>query len=36
MLNKLKQQIDAMLTSGDMPQRRPALNPHNESNVPGL
>jgi pyruvate/2-oxoglutarate dehydrogenase complex dihydrolipoamide dehydrogenase (E3) component len=36
MLNKLKQQIDAILTSGDMPQRRPALNSHNESNVPGL
>ena len=36
MLNKLKQQIDAILTSGDMPQRRPALNSHNESNIPGL
>ena len=36
MLDKLKQQIDAILSSGDMPQRRPALNSHNESNIPGL
>jgi thioredoxin reductase/polyferredoxin len=36
MLNKLKQQIDAIVTSGDMPQRRPTLKSHNESNIPGL
>ncbi len=36
MLNKLKRHIDAILTSGDMPQRRPALKSHNESNIPGL
>src|SRR5208337_2326928 len=36
MLNKLKQQVDAILTSGDMPERRPALKSHNESNIPGL
>jgi CheY-like chemotaxis protein len=36
MLNKLKQQIDAILISADMPQRRPALNSHHASNIPGL
>jgi thioredoxin reductase/polyferredoxin len=36
MLNKLKQRLDAILTSGDLPQRRPALKAHNESNIPGL
>jgi hypothetical protein len=29
-LNKLKQRLDAILTSGDLPQRRPALKSHNE------
>ena len=36
MLNRLRQRLDAILTSGDLPQRRPALKAHNESNIPGL
>jgi len=36
MLNKLRQQIDAILTSGDLSQRRPALKPHNQSNILGI
>ncbi len=36
MLNKFKQQIDAILQSADMPNRRPALRKNNESNIPGL
>ena len=36
MLDKLRQRLDAVLTSGELPQRRPALKAHNESNIPGL
>ena len=36
MVNKLKQRLDAILTSGELPQHRPALKSHNESNIPGL
>jgi len=36
MFNEAKQRLDAILTSGDLPQRRPALRPHNQSNIPGL
>lgn len=36
MLNKWKQSIDAVLASGDMPTRRPALRAHYESSLPGL
>jgi len=36
MLKKIKQQIDAILQSADMPNRRPALRKNNESNIPGL
>jgi NosR/NirI family transcriptional regulator, nitrous oxide reductase regulator len=35
-LNRVKQRIDAILASGDMVERRPALKGHNESNVAGL
>ena len=36
MLDKLKQRLEAILTSGELPQRRPALKSHHESNIPGL
>src|SRR5215472_15027807 len=36
MLTKVKQSIEAVLTSGDMQERRPALKAHRESNIPGL
>lgn len=36
MLTKIKQQVDSILTSGDMLQRRPILKSHNESNIPGV
>jgi NosR/NirI family nitrous oxide reductase transcriptional regulator len=36
MLTKFRAKIDAVLSSGDMPQRRPALKKNNESNIPGL
>jgi NosR/NirI family transcriptional regulator, nitrous oxide reductase regulator len=36
MLRKLQQQINRVLSSGDMPARRPVLRANNESNIPGL
>jgi len=36
MLKNIKAKIDAILSSGNMPQRRPALRKNNESNIPGL
>ncbi|MCL5287881.1 MAG: NAD(P)-binding domain-containing protein [Acidobacteria bacterium] len=36
MLSRLKQSIDAVLSSGDMPTRRPELRAHFESSVAGL
>jgi len=36
MLTKLRASFDAILTSADMSQRRPALRKNNESNIPGL
>jgi len=36
MLAKLRESINTILASGDMPTRRPALKAHNESNIPGL
>jgi len=36
MLKKFKQQIDSILQSADMPNRRPALGKNNVSNIPGL
>jgi thioredoxin reductase/polyferredoxin len=36
MLKKIRTQIDAILASGDMPNRRPELRANNESNIPGL
>lgn len=36
MLKQFRAKIDAVLSSGDMPQRRPALKKNNESNIPGL
>ncbi len=36
MLTKLRESLNAILASGDMPTRRPALKAHNESNIPGL
>jgi len=36
MLKKFRAQIDAVLSSGNMMQRRPALRKNNESNIPGL
>jgi NosR/NirI family nitrous oxide reductase transcriptional regulator len=35
-LQKLQEKIRAVLASGDMPTRRPALNAHHESSIPGL
>jgi thioredoxin reductase/polyferredoxin len=36
MFAHIKEKLDAILSSGDMDQRRPALKAHNESNIPGL
>jgi thioredoxin reductase/polyferredoxin len=36
MLKKFQEKLEAVLTSSDLPTRRPALRKHNESNVPGL
>ena len=36
MLTKVRESIQTVLASGDMPTRRPALKAHNESNIPGL
>src|SRR5258706_4350897 len=36
MLTKLRESIQNVLASGDMPARRPALKANNESNIPGL
>jgi thioredoxin reductase/polyferredoxin len=36
MLKKVRAKLDAILASGDMPQRRPALKKNNESNIPNL
>lgn len=35
-LSKLDEKLSAVLSSGDLPQRRPELRAHNESNIPGL
>ncbi len=35
MLKKIREQMDAILASGDMPNRRPELRANNESNIPG-
>ncbi|HKS96658.1 MAG TPA: NAD(P)-binding domain-containing protein, partial [Terriglobia bacterium] len=36
MLSHVKKWVDAILTSGDMAERRPALKSNNESNIKGL
>jgi NosR/NirI family transcriptional regulator, nitrous oxide reductase regulator len=36
MANALRQKFDAILSSGDMPQRRPQLSANHESNIPGV
>src|SRR5574341_574922 len=36
MLAKIREKIQNVLASGDMPTRRPALKKNNESNIPGL
>jgi thioredoxin reductase/polyferredoxin len=36
MFQKIRQQIDTVLSSGDMPSRRPELRANKESNIPGL
>lgn len=36
MLQRLQKKVEAVLSSGNLPQRRPALKARNESNVPGL
>jgi len=36
MLKKIQEKLEAVLGSGDMPTRRPALRADNESNIPGL
>ncbi len=36
MFKRIAERITAVLASGDMPQRRPALKANRESNVPGL
>lgn len=36
MLSSVRQKIDAILSSGDMPQRRPQLSKNHESNIPGV
>jgi thioredoxin reductase/polyferredoxin len=36
MLKRLGEKLQSILSSGDMPQRRPALRKHNESSVAGL
>jgi thioredoxin reductase/polyferredoxin len=36
MLKRIQEKIQAVLASGDLPTRRPALRAHRESNIPGL
>src|SRR6516225_1213493 len=35
-MNKVQQKVEAIFSSSNMLQRRPALKAHNESNIPGV